>query len=500
MTPPDTVADAHSRYRGAVERAAARILRDREDASDVASEAFVAMLERGPQDRQAALAWLLTTARNRALNLVRDRQRAARRALMVLDEHEAPGISDDRPATLIAAAMARLSERDQAAVLLRFVNDCPQDEIAATLGVSVAASRVVVHRAIKRLRIETVRILAAHHGAQASCESRLAKLASGGIPAGHDGCAPCTSVSDEISALAAHSMIPAGAAPLLQSLTTRARDAIASMTPRVSGAESFAAEALAAVIIVTGLIAPSLPARHGVAGTPVAAQASAPRPRTAAALAAVARPAAAARPASKIGPVTVADAEGDGETLVGPPPGVTVLGKTIRLPDALDPSAGGGNDIRSFSAYTQAGKDGRPETLVFLIGMADDVGDQSSFDVTWNYAGTDCSGDVGVSTYNGASDPTAWLRSSCMTPLTDINLMESEQSSWSVDLTPRIRGTVIEITIPLRTLTDGLEKLLRPGATLTGLTALSSVAQGALFTEMDRAPDSDGITYTIGRR
>lgn len=500
MTPPETVADAHHRYRGAVERAAARILRDREDASDIASETFLAMLERGPRDRQAALAWLLTTARNRALNLIRNRQRAARRLVLVADVEETPEIADERLASLVAAAMSRLSERDQAAVLLRFVEDCPPEEIAATLGVSVPASRVVVHRAAKRLRIETVRVLAEHHGVEGPCAARLAKLASAGIPAGHDGCAPCSSVTDEISAIAAHSLVPVGAAPLLHNVVARARDAIMSLKPNLGGAESHAAEAFAALLIATGLVAPSIQVADTVpsdAPRPVAPIASVSR--TAGAAKTVQRAVAAAKPRVTVPTTLAEDAEGDLQPLVGPPPGINVLGTTIRLPDAFDRSAARGADIRSFAAYTQADESGRPETLVFKLGMADTVARDATFDVAWHFDGTGCTGESSLNTRRNAADDSASFTAYCPTQgLLPLAEEEQEPTYWNFELVPLVRDNVVEIRIPLRDLPQGLEKLLRPNTTLIGLIASSSAYKDLVFAEVDRAPDEDGVRYTIG--
>ncbi|HVL91138.1 MAG TPA: sigma-70 family RNA polymerase sigma factor [Actinomycetota bacterium] len=505
MTPPETVADAHHRYRGAVERAAARILRDREDASDIASETFLTMLERGPRDRQAALAWLLTTARNRALNLVRDRQRAARRHLMLVEDFEEPAVSDERLASLVASAMSRLSDRDQAAVLLRFVDDCSPQEIAATLGTSVAASRVVVHRAVKRLRVETVRVLAEHHGVDGACASRLAKAASDGIPAPHAGCSPCSSVADEITALAAHSLLPVGAAPVLHSIAGRAREVIAAVKPRLGGAESHAAEAFAALLLATGLAAPSLPAAQTAA--PIAAPPATTRIAPVRTIPSVSADraqqpmAARQRPAVAAAPTLAEDAEGDVQPLVAPPPGVVVVGKTLRLPDAFDRSADAGTDIRSFAAYTEADDAGEAETLVFLIRMAGTVARSASFEVTWHFEGTACTADAVHDTYGSRTEnDRARLAVTCPAEALIRMNPKDNHTTWYVDLVPTTRGDIVEVRVPLRGLPHGLDAILHPGRTLTGLIATTYAATGLVMSDVDRAPDKDGVRYTIGTR
>jgi RNA polymerase sigma-70 factor (ECF subfamily) len=55
----------------------------------------------------------------------------------------------------VAAALRQLPEVDRAALLMRAEDGLPYEEIAAALGLSVAAARVKVHRA--RLKLAAAR-------------------------------------------------------------------------------------------------------------------------------------------------------------------------------------------------------------------------------------------------------------------------------------------------------------------------------------------------------
>ena len=98
------------------ERYAARLygflssmLRSRADAEDVFHEAFLAALEARDVDLRTGgfRAWLYRIARNRALNVIRSKQRGERTiAARALEQHDAPPQADER-----------LSEREMGAAL-----------------------------------------------------------------------------------------------------------------------------------------------------------------------------------------------------------------------------------------------------------------------------------------------------------------------------------------------------------------------------------------------
>jgi RNA polymerase sigma-70 factor (ECF subfamily) len=51
----------------------------------------------------------------------------------------------------VLAALQQLSEMDRTVLLMRALDELPYEEIAATLGISVAAAKVKVHRARLKL-------------------------------------------------------------------------------------------------------------------------------------------------------------------------------------------------------------------------------------------------------------------------------------------------------------------------------------------------------------
>jgi RNA polymerase sigma-70 factor (ECF subfamily) len=127
---------------------------------DVAQESLAALVrhwrQAGPP--RSAEAFVFSIARRRAVRA------AVRRKLWVPIE-QLFGAHDGAPgaeACAIAraeheqlrAALARLPRRDREALLLVAVGEVPAAEAAATLGLSVSALKMRVHRARKRLAVE----------------------------------------------------------------------------------------------------------------------------------------------------------------------------------------------------------------------------------------------------------------------------------------------------------------------------------------------------------
>lgn len=127
---------------------------DRSTAEDIVSETFVRLMTRPVRvEARTARAYLLTIARNLYLNRVRRR----RREVPLDADAPAPEFDPVRrlegEARLDATmrALRQVPESERAALLLRVGHDLPYDEVAASLGISVAAARVKVHRARLRL-------------------------------------------------------------------------------------------------------------------------------------------------------------------------------------------------------------------------------------------------------------------------------------------------------------------------------------------------------------
>ncbi|HZN53991.1 MAG TPA: RNA polymerase sigma factor [Candidatus Polarisedimenticolaceae bacterium] len=145
---------------------ARHILRDAEDAKDVAQECLVRLwrhrerIEPGPACRN----WLLRTAHNLCIDRLRRRHA----------QHEVPGDDmasdppDARPGPerlaqsslslrALERALMSLPERERAIVLLREVEGLAYDEIASLLGLNMGTLKATLHRTRERLRHALIR-------------------------------------------------------------------------------------------------------------------------------------------------------------------------------------------------------------------------------------------------------------------------------------------------------------------------------------------------------
>ena len=154
MGPASDPRDAYRAHGPALVRKAERILRSRDDATDVVHGLFVDLISRGasPVD----LPYLYRAVTNRCLNLVRDEANRAR-----LREREAAAVAprarvrcDD--VVIGTELLARLGDRldggHMEVLVCRFFDDMTQDEIAEQLGLS----RKTIGKRLARIRDEVV--------------------------------------------------------------------------------------------------------------------------------------------------------------------------------------------------------------------------------------------------------------------------------------------------------------------------------------------------------
>ena len=155
----DAASDPQAAYRAygpALVRKAERILRSREDATDVVHALFVDLLPKW--NRDVDLPYLYRAITNRCLNVVRDRGTRARLLERegaaaapvgrVRLEDEVVGVG------LIAALAERLDEGHMQVLVCRFVDDMTQEEIAAHLDLS----RKTIGKRLDRIRDEVIRL------------------------------------------------------------------------------------------------------------------------------------------------------------------------------------------------------------------------------------------------------------------------------------------------------------------------------------------------------
>lgn len=139
-------------------RAAYRLLLDRDEAEEAAQHGFVRAYHaradfRGTEGGQLAL-WLLTAVRRNALDRLRTKKRFAPLADDHVSEADGPQALAEQRETCrqVRAAMARLDAGDRAVLVLFEVEQLPQAEIAAEMGITVNALKVRLHRARRRFR------------------------------------------------------------------------------------------------------------------------------------------------------------------------------------------------------------------------------------------------------------------------------------------------------------------------------------------------------------
>jgi RNA polymerase sigma-70 factor (ECF subfamily) len=177
------LAELYDRHAGAVHGAALRLLGDRQAAEDVVQEAFLTLWNRADRFDPALgslTAWLLTIARNRAV----DRLRAAGRRPRLVSIPPAAGDAEPDAAALerlaaergilggagsaaadpeaaldlveTVAALRRtltvLPEAERTAILLAYHDGLTQSEIAERLGWPLGTVKTRTRRALARLR------------------------------------------------------------------------------------------------------------------------------------------------------------------------------------------------------------------------------------------------------------------------------------------------------------------------------------------------------------
>jgi RNA polymerase sigma-70 factor, ECF subfamily len=146
------------RYMRACRAVALAVTGSEADADDVCQDGFVIAIERIDSCRDPArfAGWLLQIVRNRARNLVRDREL---RETMSLDERLPAGsgtpvadVERDELRDRLRAALATLSEPQREVVLLHDLEGWRHREIAERLELPAGTVRSHLHHARRRLR------------------------------------------------------------------------------------------------------------------------------------------------------------------------------------------------------------------------------------------------------------------------------------------------------------------------------------------------------------
>lgn len=150
------------RVRSRVRGWAARVMRDEDDADDVAQQVLLKLHLRlcEFEGRSRFTTWLYRLTVNTALNRRRlERRRAdllraaSVSASVVMPDHvDRSGI--DRLAILVHACVTQLSERERQVFEMADLKGVPANEIAATLGLQPVSVRATLSRARRRIRLQ----------------------------------------------------------------------------------------------------------------------------------------------------------------------------------------------------------------------------------------------------------------------------------------------------------------------------------------------------------
>lgn len=135
-----------------------RLLHDEDEVFDVAQEAFLAAYRNlwRYSPKYTFRAWLYVIARNKALDLLRKRQREGLAPLddVVTDPH--PGPEDlwlaKEQALWLEKIMAEMPEHYRQALYLRYRQELSYEEIALVLEVPVSRVKTYLHRGKEKLR------------------------------------------------------------------------------------------------------------------------------------------------------------------------------------------------------------------------------------------------------------------------------------------------------------------------------------------------------------
>ena len=503
--PAESVAELYARYRTRLEARARRILHDREEARDIVADVFADLLERGPDHDGARVAWLFTVVRNRALNAARSRARASHRlaSLPVANEATEAQPRDEKSLALVLLAAKELDPRERTAVQLRQIDGLPYRDVAAVIGTTSANARVIVHRAGRKLFVETARALADHHGLAASCRDVVEEAAAKGRPPLHPGCAKCTSVADELNAMTSHAALPLALRPHVVRRIGDGWRGLTARLPVIDVSRAHAAEGLALILLGSALVATT-------GQTPPAVRQAAPAPRPAAVVPATSTatderatvrvaptPAAAATPGTTAGrrvvePLGRSDPAGDSQL----DSQAELLGLPVVLPDGVDPGTAAGLDIRRVTVGTLTDATGtRAEGLFVKLDLDQAPPPGGHYTVGWDFAGTNCFGFLDARMASQQGPTTSTVDSSCDDP----GAIVSSTTDAPADTGLEIVGSSIAWVVPFDRLPAATARLLHPGATLAGINAQTDSGSVGNPVRWDKAPDHGaGPDYLVG--
>jgi RNA polymerase sigma-70 factor, ECF subfamily len=159
------MADLYDRFGRLVYSVIFAIVKDTGAAEDLLQETFLRIWNRmqGFDTERGALGpWLLTVARNRAIDYIRSAGARGEKNAFELEEREHPSlykdaeaqVLDQDQARIIRAAMAKLSENQRKVIELAYYEGLSQTEMAERMGEPLGTVKTWVRSALKKLRDE----------------------------------------------------------------------------------------------------------------------------------------------------------------------------------------------------------------------------------------------------------------------------------------------------------------------------------------------------------
>ena len=143
-------------------RVAFRVLGDRAEAEDVAQESLVRAYDRWRRVADDPHPWVSTVAGRRAIDVLRSRRRAqAREERTTRTAAPLPGAEQEVAARVdLQRALSTLPRRQREVLLLRYVADLPDADVAGQLGISTGSVKKHAARALAALRNNAPQVLA----------------------------------------------------------------------------------------------------------------------------------------------------------------------------------------------------------------------------------------------------------------------------------------------------------------------------------------------------
>jgi RNA polymerase sigma-70 factor (ECF subfamily) len=138
-------------------RVASRLTRGhRADAEDLVQDAFIRLTRaaKAGQVTEVGVGWLVTTIRRRFVDRLRSNDREARRLRLVRGADRDIDAGIEPSVSVPTSLLDGLSDRERAALVLRYVEDLSVAEVADLMSTSVRATESLLQRAKRKVRAE----------------------------------------------------------------------------------------------------------------------------------------------------------------------------------------------------------------------------------------------------------------------------------------------------------------------------------------------------------